>query len=674
MTIRHPASYHTTCRFLRRALLVAPLIVAVCAARALDRTGPATYALVVGIGDYDEYGDEPGGDLPGAVNDARAFRDVLVGRLGVPATNIHVLLDGAARREDIEREFTRWLPSVVREGDVVWVYYAGHGSQTWDQDFDEADGMDETICPADAAKATSEFDILDDDVDRWVSALSGATVFLVWDKCHAESSMRNSVPLARSRVLGRDVRNLPRPTGYRAPRELRSARAIGGRAQTSEEWRADAAASDASDEGPVLVEIAASQADQVAMDVAWPPEGDEAPRFGGAFTTNFVRNLWQAPGSATLEQVFRRTANDLRAQRFEQQPELTDARGLRALPLSSLAQGGADPSSAAPTAPTAQAAPASVARLPITAIRHPHAVLGAGSDAGITVGSLYEIDSRVLRIVDVSSAQSTAELVYSDGNAAGLPVIGAQATLVAYRFPSARLRVSVAELAPSSVAAIERTVGDWPAIELVRTAQEFAHLVVRADGDDFVVLGGDGFPRHRIDDADGSRNLQRLRDALLGESRAHQLSVLDNPAQPFPVRFSIDGTDDDLELGEEVRIRVRSGRAGYLTLIDLPADGTVTVVFPTEPWQDSRIPAGVEFVLPRLSDPAIVVAPPLGRSTVRAFVTARPLELDLGMGDSRLADHIIESLRRVAGDSRVASEALPIATWSSAAIVYDVVE
>lgn len=673
MTTRHSATRAPSLVFngaMRRVLLVLPALLLLCAGSRYGRSEPTSYALVIGVSDYLEYGDEPGGDLPGAVNDAHAFRDVLVGRLGVPAANIHLLLDGAAKRADIEREFASWLPSVVREGDVVWVFYAGHGSQTWDQDMDEADGMDETICPVDAGRSTFDFDIVDDEIDRWIAALPTASVFLVWDKCHAESSMRSSVPNARARVLGRALTDMPKPVGLR---ERREGRALGSRNESGEEWLRDRDARGQRGDGPTVVELAASRADQVAMDVAWPPEGEEAPRYGGAFTTNLVRNLWQAPEAATLEDVFRRTATDMRAQRFEQQPQLTDTRGLRTRPLSSFVPAAVDTGGPAQQHADPTVA-ATVARLPVADVAPAGVLLGAGAAAGVTPGSLYEAEGTLLRVVEVGPAYARAQIVTAAPGTVA-PGRGAEATLVAYQFPSALLHVSIAELPDDDVRAIREAVADWPAIVLVGSAMELAHLVVRRDVNGFVVLGMDGFRRHRIASGDPSEDVAALAHVLIGESRSRQLAVLDNPAQPFPLQFSIDGSDDDLALGEEVRIRVRSGRDGFLTLVDLPADGTVTVVFPTEPWQDARIRAGAEFVLPRLSDPPIVVAPPLGRSMVRAFVTAQPLAIELSSGDPDLAEHILESLRRAAGaDVLSTSDALPVTSWNSASIVYDVVE
>jgi hypothetical protein len=60
---------------------------------------------------------------------------------------------------------------------------------------------------------------------------------------------------------------------------------------------------------------------------------------------------------------------------------------------------------------------------------------------------------------------------------------------------------------------------------------------------------------------------------------------------------------------------------------------------------------------------------------LRAFVTERPLRITLEQGDPRLGEHVVEALRAAAGESPLrGSYAVPVASWATASIVYDVVE
>ena len=63
-------------------------------------------AEIVGISDYANFGAEIGGDLPGARNDARDFRDVLIAQKGFAAENIHMVLDQEATRDRLVSELS----------------------------------------------------------------------------------------------------------------------------------------------------------------------------------------------------------------------------------------------------------------------------------------------------------------------------------------------------------------------------------------------------------------------------------------------------------------------------------------------------------------------------------------------------------------------------------------
>ncbi|MBI4544572.1 MAG: caspase family protein, partial [Gemmatimonadetes bacterium] len=263
-----------------------------------DRTAPNRWALLVGISDYINYGDEIGGDLPGAVNDALAMRDVLVKRYGFEEDHIKLLLDADADRSGIQAGLTRWLPSVARPGDLVVFFFAGHGSQKWDTNGDEADGLDETICPADVLRRNADRDIADDELNIWLNDMPTDNIVVILDSCHSGTGTRAITPFARPRSLKRNpTSDLAKPAGAKA--------ATPGVRETAN--------LDASTRKPI-VEIAAAQPDEVAMDAVFPGVGGAPSKNGGAFTTNFVRNLWQAPDNASYQEVFEFTRRDLKRQ------------------------------------------------------------------------------------------------------------------------------------------------------------------------------------------------------------------------------------------------------------------------------------------------------------------------------------------------------------------------
>lgn len=624
---------------------------------------PNQWALIIGISDYQNFGDEMGGDLPGAVNDANAFRDVAIARLGVPEGNVHLVLDAAATRERIESEFTQWLPSVVGPDDIVWVFFAGHGSQVWDEDMDEEDGLEETICPTDVARGSPDMDIVDDEIAIWLQGIPSAEVVVFWDKCHAESSTRAVTPFARPRALDREPEeDLDRPsrTGLR---EARLERGLGDRIarRPLEEWRGRRV--------PNIVEVAASQADQVAVDAAFETQGGET-RFGGAFTTNFVKNAWQAPSDATLEDLFERTRNDLRAQRFQQQPQLSGESTMRTRSLSAIAGGAMeDPAGADPESGS----------VPVVAVDGNRVTLGGGTSTGVTAGSVYAVGRTLLRVEHVADDEIHA--TRSNTELRGLAAVqadslapGARAHLVAFAYPPADLSVSLADVPATARASFSSALAGLTMLRIVTEAGEFADLIVRPSQNGFVVLGLDGFARHNIAAADADAAARQLRTIFEREVQANELAELDNPAAPFELDFTFNHEDNSFGLGDLVEFHVTSERAGYLTIVDLGTDGSVTVLFPNSLDASNRIDAGQSFVLPTPTMNMVFRAtPPAGRGIVRAFLTERPLDITSVEGSPDLGHAVLNALARAAGDAPLPG-AMPVTSWATRSIAYEVTQ
>lgn len=90
---------------------------------------PQKWAIIIGVGDYQDAGI---GDLPNAVNDARAVRDMLVSMPeGFPEKNVMLLADGeVSDRLPTRNNIIRFLDARLKLAgpqDTVLVYFAGHG-------------------------------------------------------------------------------------------------------------------------------------------------------------------------------------------------------------------------------------------------------------------------------------------------------------------------------------------------------------------------------------------------------------------------------------------------------------------------------------------------------------------------------------------------------------------
>lgn len=601
------------------------VIAAVCVGAAFTphtRT-PTSYAVIVGISDYANFGSEIGGDLPGARNDARDWRDVLVAQKGFAPENIHLILDQEATRARIVGELKEWLPSVVKPGDMVVFVFAGHGSQMWDTNGDEEDGLDETICPTDVVKGDSKNDIPDDELNAMLKGIPTDNIYVVLDNCHAGSGTRAVTPFARPRSLNRVA-----TTDVAKP-----ANATAGQPVTN----ANADATPAS-----VVEIAAAQADEVAVDAEWPGEGGAPSTFNGAFTRSFVRNLWQSP-AASYEEIFEQTVEDMKRERFAQRPNL-DAGAAK----SKLSQPAFTPFGAK--------AGFDEALVPVIAVSTSGVELAGGSAAGITAGSTYKVGDATLRVTKVEGSKAAATAIGGGVKA------GDRARLINYVAPEATLKVSVAGLAPATRTALVASLRNVPGVTLVEGARDFAHLLLRPKENEYAVIGLDGSTRHVV------AKPADLATLIAQEAGAHQLAAIENPAHPFSLDFGFSSNKKNFRVGDAVEFRTKSSRDGYLTIVDLGTDGKVVVIYPSEAGQDNRIKAGQEFVLPQ-GDLQFEAQLPSGRGIVRAFVTEKPLDLQFSQDEATQAAQVGKALRKAIGAT---SSAIPVNNWATAAIVYTI--
>ena len=602
---------------------------------------PARWALVVGISDYIHYRDEEGGDLPGAERDARAFRDVLVARWGFPPENVRMILNQDATREAIRAGITGWLGESVSPGDNVVIFFAGHGAQVWDENGDEDDGLDETIAPADVDPTSPRFDIVDDELGEWLRALPSRNVVYIHDNCNAGTGTRDVTPFARARKLGRDVEALPRPAG-----------STGRRALPGQE---DGSGFDL--DGVEVLELAAAQPEQAAVDAYFPGQGGGEPFHGGAFSTFLIQQLWRAPADVTYQDVFRAVAESLKQNRFQQEPHLSEEVSLKNAPLFFVEGGGTS---------------ASAAALPIVASDGARVEIGAGGALGLTAGSVVETagGARIL-LESVSRDRARGRLL------SGSTATGERARVTAYRFPESTLRVSVGGVDAETVRAIGAALAGESAVQLVEEEEDFSHLLLRRRGTEIRILGQDGFQRTERPFPVGGGAAEAIAGHVVKEASALRLGDMDNLAQPFRVSLRMGDGRTSYGIGENVTFEATSERDGYLTLVDLGTDGTVTVLFPNEHDRNNRVRAGQTFRFPTdAMGFAIEVQPPAGRGMVRLFVTPETLDIPLQdgffHGRTDAAERVAEALREAAGGVEGAPGAVRLDTWATTTLVYDV--
>ena len=155
-------------------------------------------ALIVGI-------NYPGTahELRGCVNDANLINSVITDHYGF--TNVRMLLDNDATTDNMIAELERLVADTV-PGDVVYFHYSGHGSQMYDTHGDEADGLDEIICPVDLDWKTKV--IRDDDLKRIFDKVpNGVNLTVTLDCCNSgggldQDNQYQSLGEAREAIAG----------------------------------------------------------------------------------------------------------------------------------------------------------------------------------------------------------------------------------------------------------------------------------------------------------------------------------------------------------------------------------------------------------------------------------------------------------------------------------------
>jgi len=135
-------------------------------------------------------------DLDGCVNDALSMKNIIESRFGFKENNITLLLDSTgtvASKANILAAVKK-LTDETKKGDVVFFYYAGHGSRVKNSLSPEMDGKDETIVPSDAWKTTETDlrEIRDKEIATMLQKLADKKAILTWifDSCHSGSIAR----------------------------------------------------------------------------------------------------------------------------------------------------------------------------------------------------------------------------------------------------------------------------------------------------------------------------------------------------------------------------------------------------------------------------------------------------------------------------------------------------
>ena len=181
------------------------------------------YALLVGISDYEERQNP----VPACRTNVKKLREVLESPKYRFKTK--TLPNDKAKKGAIEEAFNNFLiggaekaAAEQKEAAIVF-YFCGHGRQKSENEKDindkrdpkpdEPDGKDETLVAWDSGNEENVPDILDDEIDYWVSNLRKFTknTTLIFESCHSGTSARSGGNGPVAHEAKPDTNKLPRP-------------------------------------------------------------------------------------------------------------------------------------------------------------------------------------------------------------------------------------------------------------------------------------------------------------------------------------------------------------------------------------------------------------------------------------------------------------------------------
>lgn len=274
-----------------------------------DTYAQTRHALVIGIDQYEPSGGkaaiQPGSgrsgfaNLDGCKNDAEAMKTVLISRFGFAPGSIREVYNQDATRKRIMDEMSI-IAEKAGKDDVVFIFYAGHGSQQPNSLSPENDKLDETIVPADAWKSEIS-DIRDKEQRVMYNAIlsKGAKLTVILDCCHSGSMSRGGEPVyGRPKFRKIEKSNLDAKDPGAAPLP----ETVGG-----DRFLLISAAQD--------YELAAEAADE-----------DGVPH--GAFSLAMMKALGQSSPSISVGNLFTAIRNILKSNGVAQEPQIvcTDKR------------------------------------------------------------------------------------------------------------------------------------------------------------------------------------------------------------------------------------------------------------------------------------------------------------------------------------------------------------
>jgi hypothetical protein len=259
------------------------------------------YALLIGINNYSATLEDKASekfikrgikDLNGPVNDVNAIENLLQAKFGFKSAFVKEILNEKATRDNIIGSIGELLEKTKKD-DVVFFFYAGHGSQVKNSLSSEADKLDETIVPADAWKSNVK-DIRDKELGYFFSEFlkKGVKLTVIFDCCHSGSLEKGPGGIVIDKTRFADPAEVDVKDTYQPP----SLNSI---------------------PNANYLFVSASQDNEQALEIT---KNDFAQ---GAFTYALCSALQQLPANAKINMVFQYARSILKSERVSQEPSIS---------------------------------------------------------------------------------------------------------------------------------------------------------------------------------------------------------------------------------------------------------------------------------------------------------------------------------------------------------------
>jgi len=662
---------------------------------------PEKYALVIGINDYINLGEDDG-DLLGCENDAQLMKSVLVNYYGFKEENVILLLSQEATKEKIREAFFSHLVNKCKEGDTSVFFYSGHGSQVEDLNGDESDSCDEALCPADIEMFGIKNYIIDDEFGEWIGQVKTDNFTIILDSCFSGTATKEGEK--RLEKFNTGVKFFD--SGFKAVGGVKPDIEITDKLSEDKYALISGCASDQVSEEGIWTYTKRKSAEETegteegtSEETPEETEGAEEDTSeetfrSGVLTRNLVLALSQAnTGNITFKDIMTDIITGINYQGYMQKP------GIEGNYNRFVFQDSLEPSPDASVKPYFH----------ITGVEGNRVQLDGGFANGVELGSIYEAyspdeiafsDSGTgkIEIDEVSMATAGGKILEGsvEKNGKVVQVAGVySAGGVVFSIDNQELKDFLSlnlnnvfyKVDDANIEEIRKEINDDKKIEILKLLEgkvyfegdlkeqlfkigfneEEAGIITAKtlqkplslsftdsmgnvdfyiqgskDEDDMIYIDLYDKAGWIINSYSGSFSdvFDAIRPFIDNTFALNQLFNLSNSSPDFKVKLWTERDNPVYMAGEEITYYFEAEKDCYLTLIDVATDGTVTVLFPNNITSDSKIEGGKTYSIPAEGETKLTVEAPMGIKMVKAIATENSLELE-GYIPENIAENFI---------------------------------